>query len=139
MTKELFMNYEMEKDNRFFLRSITVFNWGPFNGLHKPAEIDPAGTAVIGATGSGKTTLVDALMTLLVARPVYNLASTGGHDKNDRSVTSYVRGVKGMTDEAGGRDTVLRSGKTVTGISAEYFNGERIYTIGGLLWFDSHK
>lgn len=136
---ELFSIDEIEPDKRFLLQSITVFNWGPFTGLHKPAEIDPRGTAIIGATGSGKTTLIDALMTLLVARPVYNLASTGGHDKNDRSVTSYVRGVKGMVDDAGGSDNVLRPGKTVTGISAQYSDGEHLFKIGGLLWFDTHS
>ena len=58
----------------FILSSIELYNWGGFQGYHR-AEIDPSGTAVIGPTGSGKTTLVDALMTLLCANPRYNLAS----------------------------------------------------------------
>lgn len=69
---------------------------GGFQGYHR-AEIDPSGTAVIGPTGSGKTTLVDALMTLLCANPRYNLASTGGHE-SDRDLVSYVRGVTGPGD-----------------------------------------
>lgn len=60
----------------FVLTSVEMFNWGGFQGLHR-APIDGAGTAVIGPTGSGKTTLVDALMTLICASPRYNLASTG--------------------------------------------------------------
>ncbi|WP_162961228.1 ATP-binding protein, partial [Pseudomonas aeruginosa] len=65
----------------FILTSIELYNWGGFQGYHR-AEIDPSGTAVIGPTGSGKTTLVDALMTLLCANPRYNLASTGGHESD---------------------------------------------------------
>jgi uncharacterized protein YPO0396 len=42
----------------FILSSIELYNWGGFQGYHH-AEIDPSGTAVIGPTGSGKTTLVD--------------------------------------------------------------------------------
>ena len=136
---ELFHINEVAADTRYLLSSLTVFNWGPFSGLHRPAEIDPRGSAIIGATGSGKTTLIDALMTLLVARPAYNLASTGGHDKNDRDLASYVRGIQGTIDQSSERDRIMRPGPTVTGISATYTSGEQSYKIGAILWFDSHS
>lgn len=60
----------------YILQTLELFNWGGFGGMHK-ADIDAQGSAIIGPTGSGKTTLVDALMTLLTANPKYNLASTG--------------------------------------------------------------
>jgi uncharacterized protein YPO0396 len=126
----------IEKDPRFLLKSITVYNWGSFSGLQRPAEIHEEGTAIIGATGSGKTTLVDALMTLLVTSPRYNFASTGGHDTNDRSLVSYVRGVTGVESAAGNNDNVMRSGKTVTAICATYSDGSVTIKIGGLLWFE---
>ncbi|MGF2040644.1 MAG: ATP-binding protein, partial [Nostoc sp. CmiVER01] len=69
------------------LTHLDFYDWGAFGGRHS-VPIDVAGTAIIGPTGSGKTTLVDALMTLLVAIPRYNLASTGGHD-SDRDLVSY--------------------------------------------------
>ena len=96
------------------------------------AEFDPEGTAIVGPTGSGKTTLVDALMTLLVTQPRYNLASTGGHE-SDRTLLSYVRGVLGG-DGSDGREEVARPGKTITGICATYRNGEETLRLGGLLW-----
>ncbi|WP_256577322.1 ATP-binding protein [Pseudomonas sp. Irchel s3f19] len=34
-----------------------LYNWGSYTGLHR-APIDPAGTSLIGTTGSGKTTLI---------------------------------------------------------------------------------
>lgn len=117
----------------FLLHQLEVFNWGPFGGLHR-AEFHKNGTAIIGPTGSGKTTLVDALMTLLVLHPRYNLASTGGHE-SDRTLISYVRGVLGG-DGSDGRAEVARPGKTITGICATYQSGAEVLRLAGLLWTD---
>lgn len=119
----------------FILTHIELFNWGGFHGLHQ-AVIHQDGTAVIGPTGSGKTTLVDALMTLLCANPRYNLASTGGHE-SDRDLISYVRGVSGPGDGSEGQSHIARSGKTVTGIAVTLQSDEQQVRLGGLLWFDS--
>ena len=43
----------------YILTHLDLYNWGPFGGGTR-AEIDPKGTVIIGPTGSGKTTLVDA-------------------------------------------------------------------------------
>jgi len=117
----------------FRLGHLEVFNWGPFSGLHR-AEFGPEGTAIIGPTGSGKTTLVDALMTLLVHQPRYNLASTGGHE-SDRTLVSYVRGVLGGDGSEQGEE-VARPGKTLTGICAMYHCGKQTLRLAGLLWTD---
>lgn len=118
-------------DHSYTLSQLEVYNWGPFRGLHR-AEFDPAGTAIIGPTGSGKTTLVDALMTLLVSQPRYNLASTGGHE-SDRTLIEYVRGVLGG-DGADGRSEVARPGKTMSGICATYTGGDKTVKLAGLFW-----
>ena len=62
------------------LHALHLYNWGAFAGRHQ-ASISPDNSAIIGPTGSGKTTLIDALMTLLCQHPRYNLASTGGHER----------------------------------------------------------
>ena len=117
----------------FVLRRLQVYNWGPFGGLHD-ARLDPRGTAIIGPTGSGKTTLVDALMTLLSAQPRYNLASTGGHE-SDRDLMSYLRGVSGPgTGAEGDGSHVARPGKTHTGIAATLSSGTRQIQLLGLFW-----
>jgi uncharacterized protein YPO0396 len=118
-------------ETTFRLSQLEIYNWGPFRGLHR-IEFDPEGTAIIGPTGSGKTTLVDAVMTLLVDQPRYNLASTGGHD-SDRTLFSYVRGVL-SGDGSDGREQVARPGKTTTGICATYDNGRETMRLAGLLW-----
>lgn len=118
----------------FILSSIELYNWGGFHGYHR-AEIDPSGTAVIGPTGSGKTTLVDALMTLLCANPRYNLASTGGHE-SDRDLVSYVRGVTGPGDGGVEQSHIARQGKTVTAIAATLERDGAQVRLGAVLWFE---
>lgn len=122
------------------LLSLHLYNWGAFAGRHR-AEFDAGNTAILGATGSGKTTLIDALMTLLCQHPRYNLASTGGHE-SDRDLVSYVRGVSGpgIANDSGGQ--IARGGRCVTGLAvqlvreAEDGSTREEVTLGALLWFD---
>jgi uncharacterized protein YPO0396 len=118
-------------DTSFVLSRLEIYNWGPFRGMHR-ADFDLRGTAIIGPTGSGKTTLVDALMTLLVSQPRYNLASTGGHE-SDRTLIEYVRGVLGG-DGADGRQEVARPGKTISGVCATYVGGKQQVKLAGIFW-----
>lgn len=118
----------------YVLTHLDVYDWGAFGGRHS-APIEPAGTAIIGPTGSGKTTLVDALMTLLVANPRYNLASTGGHE-SDRDLVSYVRGVAGAGNDSDDNEHITRPGSVVTAIAARFSDGDSILRVGGLFWFD---
>ncbi len=123
------------QDATYTLTELELFNWGGFGGHHQ-AQIHTEGTAVIGPTGSGKTTLVDALMTLLCTNPKYNLASTGGHE-SDRDLVSYVRGVSGPGDGGTEQSHIARPGKTVTGLAATLKHDEELVRLGVLLWFDS--
>lgn len=118
----------------YILTHLDLYNWGPFGGRHC-AEIDPKGTAIIGPTGSGKTTLVDALMTLLTHQPRYNLASTGGHE-SDRDLISYIRGVSGAGNNSGDNSHIARPGKTVTAVSARFSNGDKAIRIAALFWIE---
>lgn len=119
------------------LQELHLYNWGAFAGRHQ-AHFDAANTAIIGPTGSGKTTLVDALMTLLCANPRYNLASTGGHE-SDRDLVSYVRGASGPGHAGDDSDHLARTGRCVTGIAARLVRGEDAadsVLIGAIFWFD---
>lgn len=135
-------NTAFQSRNAFTLSQLDVYNWGPFDG-RKGAQIDPKGTAIIGPTGSGKTTLVDALMTLLSAQPKYNLASTGGHE-SDRDLVSYVRGYAGAGNASGDNEHIARPGKTITAVSASFqqYNIDDTnplihqLTIAAIFWID---
>src|SRR5579862_3018937 len=121
----------------FVLTQLDVYHWGPFVGRHC-AVIELEGTAIIGPTASGKTTLVDALMTLLTQNPKYNLASTGGHE-SDRDLISYVRGVSGPGNNSGNTDHITRPGKTVSGICARFSNGEKLLSLAGIFWIEDNS
>ncbi len=118
----------------FILKQLEIYNWGPFD-RPEPLEIDSLGTAIVGPTGSGKTTLVDAFMTLITPLPKYNLASTGGHE-SDRDLISYVRGVSGAGNNTGDNSHIARPGKTTTALSAVFSDGKTTIRIGALFWID---
>ncbi len=123
----------------YHLHELHLYNWGAFAGRHQ-ASIDAANTAIIGPTGSGKTTLIDALMTLLCQHPRYNLASTGGHE-SDRDLVSYVRGASGPGHAGDDSNHLARTGRTVSAIAARLVRGEGgeaddSVLIGALFWFD---
>ena len=86
----------------FRLYRLEVFNWGTFDD--KVWSFSPHGeTALLtGDVGSGKSTLVDALTTLLISprKVAYNKAADSS--AKERSVTSYVRGYFGQKRDSEG-------------------------------------
>jgi uncharacterized protein YPO0396 len=87
----------------FRLQRLEVFNWGTFDGRVWTLRLDGRNGLLTGDIGSGKSTLVDAITTLLVPsnRIVYNKAA--GADSRERSLRSYVLGhYKSERNEATG-------------------------------------
>ncbi|OGT23690.1 MAG: hypothetical protein A2342_08275 [Gallionellales bacterium RIFOXYB12_FULL_54_9] len=82
----------MFKTPGFRLERFEVFNWGTFDQRVWRIEPDGENALLTGDIGSGKSTLVDALTTLLVPahRVVFNKAA--GAETRERSLASYVRG-----------------------------------------------
>ncbi len=76
----------------FRLQRLEVFNWGTFDGRVWTLRTDGRNALLTGDIGSGKSTLVDALTTLLVPaqRIAYNKAA--GADARERTLRSYVLG-----------------------------------------------
>jgi len=84
-----------ENENRlagFRLQHIEVYNWGTFHHRVWKLSLDGENGLLTGDIGSGKSTLVDAITTLLVPanRIAYNKAA--GADFKERSLRSYVLG-----------------------------------------------
>src|SRR5437016_4987396 len=77
---------------------LELHNWGTFH--KKVWSLLPCGnwSLLVGENGSGKTTAIDGLRTLLVPPRLlnYNDAS-GGQAKRDRSRVSYIRGAWAAT------------------------------------------
>jgi uncharacterized protein YPO0396 len=76
----------------FRLTRLEVFNWGTFDGRVWAMQLDGRNGLLTGDIGSGKSTLVDAITTLLVPaqRIAYNKAA--GADSKERTLRSYVLG-----------------------------------------------
>ena len=76
----------------FRLQTLEVFNWGTFDGQVWALQLNGQNGLLTGDIGSGKSTLVDAITTLLVPaqRIAYNKAA--GADSKERSLRSYVLG-----------------------------------------------
>jgi len=76
----------------FRLQRLEVLNWGTFDQRVWTLNLDGRNSLLTGDIGSGKSTLVDAITTLLVPaqRIAYNKAA--GADARERSLRSYVLG-----------------------------------------------
>ena len=76
----------------FRLQRLEVFNWGTFDRQVWTLNLDGKNSLLTGDIGSGKSTLVDAITTLLVPvqRIAYNKAA--GAENKERSLRSYVQG-----------------------------------------------
>lgn len=87
----------------FRLHRLEVYNWGTFDGRVWSLQLDGKNSLLTGDIGSGKSTLVDAVTTLLVPahRIAYNKAA--GADNKERTLRSYVLGhYKSERSEMGG-------------------------------------
>src|SRR5438105_451214 len=76
----------------FRLVRLEVFNWGTFGGKVWTLHLNGRNALLTGDIGSGKSTLVDAITTLVVPahRIAYNKAA--GADTRERTLRSYVLG-----------------------------------------------
>lgn len=119
----------------FRLQYIEIFNWGTFDDvIHR---IEPLGetSLLTGANGSGKTTFVDALLTLIVPEKKYRFynQSSGSEKKGDRTEETYVMGGYGtMNSESTGalKTQYLRENKDEAySILLAHFSNEAEQTV----------
>lgn len=85
------------------LQRFEMYNWGTFDRVVWPFDVDGRNALLTGDIGSGKSTAVDALTTLLLPahRISYNRAA--GADTKERDLRSYVLGYyKSERNEATG-------------------------------------
>jgi uncharacterized protein YPO0396 len=80
----------------FRLERLELLNWGTFHADVQTFEPDGDWTLLIGDNGSGKSTAIDALRTLLVPPRMLNYNDAAGDGRRvggrDRTRRSYVRG-----------------------------------------------
>ena len=123
----------------FRLQRLEVYNWGTFDGQVWALDLHGDTALLTGDVGSGKSTLVDAVITLLVPprKVTYNKAADAS--AKERSLTSYVRGYYGQsrTQDGGGRPEALRTRESYTVILGVFGdrNFGRTVTLAQVFWF----
>ncbi len=74
------------------LHRLEVYNWGTFDGSVWTFEVEGANALLTGDIGSGKSTLVDAVTTLLLPAHRISYNKAAGADTRERDLRSYVLG-----------------------------------------------
>jgi uncharacterized protein YPO0396 len=129
----------------FRLQYMEVYNWGTFN--EKVFRINPKGnnSLLTGANASGKSTYIDALLTLVVPAKkdrFYN-QSSGIEKKGDRTEETYVLGHYGNIQEEGKTSTStqkLRDTNTYSVILASFSNSDqKQITLFQVRWFSNNE
>ncbi len=123
----------------FRLHRLEVLNWGTFDKKVWTLHLDGKNGLLTGDIGSGKSTLVDAITTLLVPtqKAAYNKAA--GADSRERNLRSYVLGYfKSERNEVSGtaRPVSLRKDNSYSVILAVFRNAgfDQTVTLAQMFW-----
>jgi uncharacterized protein YPO0396 len=117
-----------------------VFNWGTFDAYTYKIEPNGETSLLTGANASGKTTLVDGLLTLLVPERRMRFYNQTAGSKGERTEESYVLGEYGETENA---DTNTRETKKLrpdkskaqSVLLAVFQNESNYVTLAQIRWF----
>lgn len=111
------------------LQYMELLNWGTFNGKIWRITPDGENSLLTGAVGSGKSTVVDALTSLLVPYNRITFNKAAGAESKERNLASYIKGYySSKSDELtnGSKAVSLRYTKpgeaTFTVVIANFYN-----------------
>ncbi|WP_433476489.1 ATP-binding protein [Spirillospora sp. CA-142024] len=78
---------------QFRISQVQILNWGPYSGL-QTMNAARSGAAILGPSGRGKSTLLDAMASVILPNPQeFNQAARDDRGKKrERTVYSYARG-----------------------------------------------
>src|SRR5712692_2689497 len=127
----------------FRLERLELWNWGTFHGEAQVLEPRGGWALLVGDNGSGKSTAVDALRTLLVPPRILNYNDASGDGRRpggrDRTRRSYVRGAwasSSTIDSTAPTTQYLRDAGTLSAIAAVFTDSGRraSTTVAQILW-----
>jgi uncharacterized protein YPO0396 len=130
------------------LHRLEMANWGTFGEGHVHSLVPEGGwTLLVGENGSGKSTAVDALRTLLAPRSALHHSfndAAGGQKRKDRTLTTYIRGAWATLrdeDDAQTETKFLRKEETPSYVLAVFRNNrcQATLTLAQILWVANGK
>ncbi|TVR90025.1 MAG: ATP-dependent exonuclease SbcCD, C subunit-like protein [Spirochaetaceae bacterium] len=123
----------------FRLQRLEVFNWGTFHGRTYVLPLDGRNGLLTGDIGSGKSTMVDAVNTLLVppGRITFNRAAGG--ERRERDMRSYVLGhyrSERTVEGSSSKPVALRAVGSYSVILGVFYNQgfEQTVSLAQVLW-----
>ncbi len=137
---ELVLDFAPEKAKAGFrLHSLEVYNWGTFHKRIWSLGLGGENALLTGDIGSGKSTLVDAVTTLLVPSQKIVFNKAAGAETRERTLRTYVLGYyKSERGEAGlsAKPVALRDHNSYSVILGQFFNAglSQYVTLAQLLW-----
>ncbi|MGO4583201.1 ATP-binding protein [Arthrobacter sp. 2RAF6] len=123
----------------FRLHRLELLNWGTFHGGVRTFRLDGANSLLTGDIGSGKSTVVDAITTLLLPAYRIDYNKAAGAQKRERTLMSYVRGFHKSTRSTGGeysKPVALRAPGALTVVLGVFHNAilNKSVTLAITLW-----
>ena len=123
----------------FRLTRLELYNWGTFDQRVWSLDANARNTLLTGDIGSGKSTIVDAVTTLLLPANRISYNKAAGADTSERSLRSYVLGYfKSERNEVTGttKPVALRDGTKYSVIIGVFGNEgyDATVTIAQVFW-----
>lgn len=123
----------------FRLQQVEVYNWGTFHNKVWKLKLDGKNALLTGDIGSGKSTLVDAITTLLVPANRIAFNKAAGASNKERSLRSYVLGYyKSERSETSDsvKPVALRERNSYSVVSGVFYNQgyEQTVTLAQVFW-----
>jgi len=123
----------------FRLTKLEVFNWGTFTDQVWSLNLNGKNGLLTGDIGSGKSTLVDAVTTLLVPANKIDYNKAAGAEKKERHLRSYVLGYyKSERNESTGKSkpVALRDANNYSVILGVFYNEgyDQWVTLAQVFW-----
>lgn len=123
----------------FRLEGLEVLNWGTFHKKIWTASPGGNNSLLTGDIGSGKSTIVDGLTTLLVPSQKITYNKAAGAETRERNLTSYVRGYyKSAKDDdtLSAKAVALRDHNSYSVLLARFVNEgfDQTITLAQVFW-----
>ncbi len=145
----LFSAFELDRAERgaspgFRLDRLEWLNWGTFDGKAFHLDLGGSNALLTGDIGSGKSTVVDAISTLLLRADRISYNKAAGAEARERDLRSYVRGDwKSERNETTGqsRAVALRPKNTYSVLLAVFRNEalDQDVTLAQVFWIGAQR